>query len=379
MKLEDLRGDIDRIDARIVALLSERMEKALLTKRFKKATLDEGREQAVLAAVAARSACLAEPAFTEGLYRAIMAESRRMQERGLSLLGFQGVHGAYSDAAARAWLPGAATLPCKDFKDIFDGVQEGYLDYGIVPVENTLGGTVGQVNSILVNSELRIVGAVDLPVEHCLLALPGQDHRDIRYAYSHPQALAQCRRFLERNRLDGISYFDTAGSARMLAEERPRSTAAIAGRFAAELYGLEIIKEGIQDAATNRTRFFVLAKEGSAAAEQAIAAAEATAIAGGTGKQAEESASPAPILRKCSAVFSTDDKAGTLFTLLEVFAKAGINLTRIESAPYEPGDYAMFLDFEGAEGDEAVKKAIAQAKGLASSFRLLGAYLERKL
>jgi prephenate dehydratase/chorismate mutase/prephenate dehydratase len=374
MKLEDLRGDIDRIDARIVALLSERMEKALLTKRFKKATLDEGREQAVLAAVAARSACLAEPAFTEALYRGIMAESRRMQEKGLPLLGFQGVHGAYSDAAARAWLPGAATLPCKDFKDIFDGVQEGYLDYGIVPVENTLGGTVGQVNSILVNSDLRIVGAVDLPVEHCLLALPGQDHRDIRYAYSHPQALAQCRRFLERNRLDGISYFDTAGSAKMLSEERPRSTAAIAGRFAAELYGLEIIKEGIQDAATNRTRFFVLAKEGSQAAEQALSAAEAEAKSA-----AEGAGGRSPAVRKCSAVFSTNDKAGTLFTLLEVFAKAGINLTRIESAPYEPGDYAMFLDFEGSEGDEAVKKAIAQARSLASSFRLLGSYLERKL
>jgi prephenate dehydratase/chorismate mutase/prephenate dehydratase len=384
MKLEDLRGDIDRIDARIVALLSERMEKALLAKRFKTATLDEGRERAVLAAVAARSACLAEPSFTEGLYRSIMAESRRMQEKGLSLLGFQGVHGAYSDAAARAWLPGAATLPCKDFKDIFDGVREGYLDYGIVPVENTLGGTVGQVNSILVNSELRIVGAVDLPVEHCLLALPGQDHRDIRYAYSHPQALAQCRRFLERNRLDGISYFDTAGSARMLSEERPRSTAAIAGRFAAELYGLEIIKEGIQDAATNRTRFFVLAKEGSQAAERAIAAAEqavAAAEAGATasGGQASLAGGHSPVLRKCSAVFSTDDKAGTLFTLLEVFAKEGINLTRIESAPYEPGDYAMFLDFEGSEGDEAVKRAISKAKSLASSFRLLGAYLERKL
>jgi len=350
MTLEGLRQDIDRIDSRILALLDERLEKGLLTRRHKTGTLDSGREAEVLDRVAKRSKCLAGREFTEGLYKRIMAESKAVQDRGLKLVGFQGMHGAYSEAAARAWDPEAATVPFQEFAQVFDAVVSGDLDYGVVPVENTLGGIVGQVNSILVTTELRVVGAVDMPISHCLLAAPGVDHRDIRTAYSHGQALSQCRRFLERNKLDGKEWFDTAGSARMIAEDRPKGAAAIASRFAAELYGLEIIKEGIQDSAANRTRFFVLAKGPAATSGN-----------------------------KCSAVFFTDDKAGALFGVLEVFAKAGINLTRIESVPDEPGDYAIFLDFDGSDRDERVSGAIDAARGLVGDFRLLGCYDEKKL
>lgn len=359
MDLRTLRTEIDRIDARIVGLLSERMERAALTRRFKAEVADGGREEAVLAGVRAKASGLASPDFVAGLYGQVMAESRRVQGLGRPLVGFQGERGAYGDAATRAWLEGVAPIPCKEFQDVFDGVAGGWLDYGLVPVENTLGGTVGQVNSILVESGLRVVGAVDLPVEHCLLALPGQDHRDIRYVYSHPQALAQCRRFLERNRLDGVSHYDTAGSARMLAEDRPRASAAIASRYAGEIYGLEIIKEGIQDAAQNRTRFFALAK--------------------GVGATTPPGRADLPKRRKCSAVFLSDDKAGTLFGMLELFARRGINLTRIESAPYRPGDYAIFLDFDGDEGEPRVAEALAEAARRAPDFRLLGCYDELRV
>lgn len=352
MTLESLRQDIDRIDARILALLDERLEKGLLTRRHKSGTLDPGREAEVLGSVAGRSQCLARPEFTEELYHRIMAESKAVQDRGPRLIGFQGMHGAYSDAAARAWEPAAATIPFQEFSQVFDAVLAGDTDFGVVPVENTLGGTVGQVNSILVTTELRVVGAIDMPIDHCLLAAPGTDHRDIRTAYSHGQALAQCRRFLERNRLDAVDWFDTAGAARMVAEQRPKGGAAIASRFAAQLYGLEVIKEGIQDAATNRTRFFVVAR------------ADTTPAEAGT---------------KCSAVFFTDDKAGSLFAVLEVFAKADINLTRIESVPNEPGDYAIFIDFDGSDQEARVKKAIASARSLVRDFRMLGCYMERKL
>jgi prephenate dehydratase/chorismate mutase len=350
MTLEKLRADIDRIDARILALLDERMEKALLTRKLKNGILDQAREAEVLARIAQRSRCLAREELTTGLYKTIMAESRALQERGLRLVGFQGVHGAFSDSAARAWDPRAAVIPFAEFSDVFDEVQAGNLDFGVVPVENTLGGIVGQVNSILVTTELRIVAAIDMPVQHCLMVAPGQDHREIRTAYSHPQALAQCRRFLERNKLDAVQYFDTAGAARMIAQEHPKGAAAVAGRFAAELYGLEIIKEGIQDAANNRTRFFVLAKDGE-----------------GTGGN------------KCSAVFFANDKAGALFKILEVFDRAQINLTRIESVPNEPGDYAIFLDFEGSDHDKNVATAIEEATALARDFKLLGCYTETRL
>ncbi len=350
MTLERLRADIDRIDARILSLLEERMEKAILTRRLKPGTRDPAREAEILARVAARSRCLAREEFTTALYGSILGESRSLQDAGLRLVGFQGTHGAYSESAVRAWDPGAAAVPFPEFGQVFDGVLDGSLDYGVVPVENTLGGIVGQVNSILVTTELRVVAAVDMPVAHCLLVAPGQDHREIRTAYSHPQALAQCRRFLERNRLDPVIHFDTAGAARMIAEERPKGAAAIAGRFAAELYGLEVFKEGIQDAQNNRTRFFVLSR---------------------TAPEAEGN--------KCSAVFFTDDKAGALFRILEVFARAGINLTRIESVPDEPGDYAIFLDFEGSDRDPGVARAVSEASALARDFRMLGCYTEARL
>jgi len=365
MNLESLRRDIDRIDARILSLLDERLEKGLLTRRHKSGALDAGREAEVLERVAARSRCLAGEGFTAALYRRIMDESKAIQDRGLALIGFQGMHGAYGEAAARAWSPEAATMPFGEFAQVFDAVLAGDVDYGIVPVENTLGGVVGQVNSILVTTELRVAGAVDMAVSHCLLAAPGTDHRELRSAYSHGQALAQCRRFIERNGLEGVDWFDTAGAARMIAEERPKGAAAIASRFAAELYGLEIIKDGIQDSPNNRTRFFVLAR--------ADRLRDRVAPAGSAAGDA------CPAGDKCSAVFFADDKAGALFAVLEVFAEAGINLTRIESVPTEPGDYAIFIDFAGSDRDEAVIKALDRAGGLSRGFRLLGCYAERRL
>jgi prephenate dehydratase/chorismate mutase len=350
MNLKDLRDDIDRIDARLLALLDERMEKALLARSFKANVADAGREEVVLERITRSSRCLAGPAFTAELWKRIMAEARAIQEAKPKTVGFQGEHGANSEVALKAWDASAAAMPCVEFSDVFDGVRDGVFDYGIVPVENTLGGLIGPVNTILITTDLKIVAAIDSPISHCLLALPGVDHREIRSAYSHSQALAQCRSFLARNKLEPRPYYDTAGAARMIAQERRRDTAAIANRFAAEIYDLEIIKEDIQDAPNNRTRFFVIAKE---AAPQAG--------------------------NKCSAVFSTDNKAGALFRTLEVFALAGINLTRIESVPDKPGDYAIFIDFEGSDADPAVAAAIAEARRQTRDFRILGCYGERKL
>jgi prephenate dehydratase/chorismate mutase/prephenate dehydratase len=360
MTLRELYEDIDRIDARLLALLNERMEHAILLRSFAGREESESSEDAPedsaahdKAAIerARRSAlCLAGPEFSAGIYRDIAAECESLRASTLRTVAFQGDHGAYSEMAARAWEAEAATIPFREFVDVFDAVQEGIVDYGIVPVENTLGGLVGPVNSILVYADLKIVAAVDMPISHCLLAAPGADHREIRAAYSHTQALAQCRHFLARNKLESRTWYDTAGAARMLAEERPAGAAAIASRFAAELYGLEIIKEEIQDAENNRTRFFMLSR--------------APAVEAGN---------------KCSAVFFTEDKAGALFRVLELFAKAGINLTRIESVPNLPGDYAIFLDFEGSDRDIRVADAIEEAKAATRGFRLLGCYTERRL
>ncbi len=350
MTLEELRKDIDTIDAHILSLLGSRMEKALLTRRLKADIRDSDREAFVLTHIANASRGLVKPAFSRELFERVIVESKAMQTENPVVAGFQGEHGAFSEMAIRAWDGKAAAIPCREFEDVFEAVESGLFDVGVVPVENTLGGVVGAVASALAYTSLHVVAAIDLPVEHCLISPPGADHREIRTVYSHPQALAQCRRFIERNRLRPEAYYDTAGAARMLQENAPAGAAAIASRLAAEIYDLDIIKEGIQDASINRTRFFILARE----------------------KARDEG-------DKCSVVFRAEDKAGALFKVLELFAKKELNLTRIESVPDKPGDYAIFMDFEGSAGDDPVKAALDAAASLARDFRLLGCYRERKI
>lgn len=350
MTLDDLRQDIDKIDARILALLNERMEKAILTKKFKTGIQDNTREKAILEKVERSSHCLVEPKFAVDIYSFIMSESKRLQMMNFKTIGFQGEHGAYSEVAARLLYPDYATLPCHEFQDVFENVEAGNFDFGIVPVENTLGGLVGPVNSILIYTNLKIVAAIDMPVRHCLVCPPGTDHRELRSVWSHSQALAQCRNFLVRNHLDPVSYYDTAGAAKALAETRPKGIAAIASRFAADLYGLDIIKEDIQDAEHNRTRFFILS----------------------TGELQTKGS-------KCSAVFTAGDKAGSLFGILRIFADAAINLTRIESVPDTPGKYAIFIDFEGSFEEKHVAAAIEAVSKEAQDFRILGCYDETRI
>ncbi|MDX9827454.1 MAG: bifunctional chorismate mutase/prephenate dehydratase [Spirochaetia bacterium] len=350
MTLEDLRLDIDKIDMKITSLLNQRIEKALLTKKLKKIIEDTGREKLVLDKIRHSSHCLLEPDFAEGLYKTIIGETKRIQATDQRTIGFQGEHGAYSEVAARALYPNGAMIPCREFTDVFDMIEEGLVDCGIVPVENTLGGLVGPVNSILIYTHLKIIAAIDMPVRHCLLCAPGADHRELRQVWSHSQALSQCRNFIARNRLEPQQHYDTAGSAKDLAELRPKGVAAIASKFCSDLYGLEIIKEDIQDSEHNRTRFFVLSMD-----------------------QGDQDGD------RCSAVFTAGDKAGSLFAVLSVFAKAAINLTRIESVPDKPGTYAIFIDFEGSIKDPKVETAVKAVSAMAEDFRILGCYRETRI
>ncbi len=347
MNLNEIRNNIDQIDAKILKLLNDRMEQALLSKKFKTAIEDPEREKQLLEKVRKSPNALLDGDLTESLYQNIISWSKKLQAKDHLVIGFQGEHGAYSEEAAREWDRDLVAIPCTTFNDVFSGVDSGMFDYGIVPVENTLGGIVGSVNELLTNTELKIVGAIDMPIHHSLLMQPGTDHREIREVYSHSQALSQCRRFLLRNNLTLVPYYDTAGAAKMISEARPRGAACIAGKLAAELYGLDILKENIEDANANRTRFLVLAKV----------------------KEPQSG-------DKCSITFRTEHKSGTLFGVLEVFAKAGINLTRIESIPGEPGDYSFLLDFSGSDKDETVQETIKKAEAITTDLKILGFYNE---
>jgi prephenate dehydratase/chorismate mutase/prephenate dehydratase len=350
MSLKEIREKIDLLDARILRTLNDRMEKALMARKFKTNIEDSEREKELLDRIRINSPGLINSEFSEKIYVEILKESKSLQAEDHRLIGFWGEHGAYGEVASKKWDKDSVPVPCSEFSDVFEGVRSGLYDYGVVPVENSLGGVVGEVNELLINTDLYVAGAVELPIYLCLLVLPGTDHREIHTVYSHSQALAQCRNFLTRNHLEPVQYYNTAGAARMLSEETPKSSAVIASKLAAEIYNLEIIKEDIDDFERNMTRFLILSKE-----------------------ETKEDGD------KCSVIFSTEHKAGTLFSVLEVFAKENINLTRIGSIPRGMGDYAFFLDFIGSDKDKNVIKILNDVKKISTNFRFMGCYKEIKV
>ncbi len=352
MNLQKIRTLIDEIDGEILGLLNERMELALRTAKLKDAVLDAEREKQVLDEVARRSReynGLIPGDVIRSIYGGIIRASRGLQEEKRRLIGFQGEHGAFGELAARRFDPALVPIPCVEFADVFDGVEKGWLDFGIVPVENSIGGAIADVNRLMIQGGLGVTGAVKLRISHCLLTLPETHYQDIRVLYSHPQALSQCREFIERHQIEARPYYDTAGAARMLAKEKPKRTAAIASELCAGLYNLEIVKDRIEDHPFNYTRFLVLSKDAQAG--------------------------PADM---GSIIFSTPHKAGALFGILEIFAREKINLTRIESFPYQddPSQAAFFLDFRHDDIRNTIGPVLEEVRKRTATFRFLGFYKE---
>ena len=351
MELKELRNGIDRIDAEVLKLLNERMELALRSRRLKKEVTDEERENEVKEKYSKNTqGQLIGKQFTGALLESVVAESKRLQGEDYLLVGFQGEHGAYGEIAAASVAEKSVAIPCLEFNDVFESVKNKSLDVGVVPVENSLEGSVNAVNDLLISQEgLHVVGEINVAVHHCLLTLPDTDYRDIKVVYSHPQALGQCRGFIARNHLEARPYYDTAGSAQMLAKDRPKAAAVIASKLCAGLYGLEILKENIEDHQSNKTRFLIISRDKPS---------------GGN---------------KCSIAFSTKHKAGALYSVLKIFAEKNINLTRIESRPIRTGEantFAFLLDFLGTEN--TAEEVITSMKEHTEWTRLLGCYKEEK-
>lgn len=349
MDLQSMRRSIDQIDTRIIRLLNKRIEYAIRTRRFKEATTDTSREALVLESIRAHSRWLVSPDFSEKLFSMILGESKRLQELPLTLVGFQGEHGALSELAIESynndWIP----IPCASYIDVMEGIRTGGIDKGIVPVESSIEGGISQVTDLLITSDVQIVGEIQMPVHHCLLALPDADHREIKIAYSHPQALAHCRGFLSRNKLEGRPYHDAASAALMLVQDRPTASAVIASPLCAKVYGLNVLMEGIEDSKNNTMRFVVISKEKSQEAGN-----------------------------KCSLVFTLQHKAGALFEVLKLFYEAKVNLTRLESHMLkgEAGKVAFILDFEGSNQDKKVAQILESIKEQAPMYKFLGCYKE---
>jgi len=275
---------------------------------------------------------------------------------GLGMAGkvvFQGVAGAYSELAALSYFgPGMQLTGLPEFADVFAQVSDRKAQYGIVPIENSLTGSIHQNFDLFIEHELWIVGEVKLRISHSLLAHPGKRIPELTRVYSHPQGLWQCQGFLRRYpRMEPTAAFDTAGSAKLIAEHKEYDAAAIASREAATRYGLVALKNGIEDNKKNFTRFLVLARKPSA-----------------RGK------SDGPV--KTTLLFSLKNSPGSLYRSLGVFAERAIQVFKIESRPIpgRPWEYLFYLDVAGHASDKAVKQGLGELKEHVRQLRVLGSY-----
>ncbi len=265
------------------------------------------------------------------------------------VVAFQGVPGAYSEQAIRQHFGASVDVkPCKSLSDLFLAIQNQEVKYGILPVENALAGAVRQAYELLLDYDLRIQAEVILHVHHMLLAPHGVTLKELTHVRSHPQALAQCDNFLKRHGLEGIPSYDTAGSARIISEEDPGTTGAIASELASELYKLDLVEREIEDVPFNFTRFFVLGHEDP----------------------------PRGAYTKTSLVFATRHLPAALYECLGEFATRGLNLTKIESRPRRnrPWEPVFYLDFEGHWQDENAQEALVRLLQHASFVKMLGSY-----
>ncbi len=351
MSLKELRSTVDDIDAKIVKLIIERIriaeEIGKKKEESEKPIEDREREKAVfenVKSIAQEEGVSQED--IESIYQQIVIACRGIQ--GIEV-AFQGEIGAYSEEAAfRFWGSSVRTKPYESLDDVFKNVQQGEIPFGIVPVENSLGGSIGQTYDLLLNSNLKVSGEIELRVAHCLIANPEAKLDSIKRVYSHPQALAQCQAFLKHLGFELIPTYDTAGSVKMIKEKGITDGGAIASAGAAELYGMKVIATEIEDNPNNFTRFFVLSKQDS----------------------------PPSGSDKTSIVFSVRHRPGTLYDSMKGFAARKINLTKIESRPTKqtPWEYNFYLDFEGHREEPAVREALEGLERTSLFVKVLGSY-----
>ena len=262
-------------------------------------------------------------------------------------VSFQGERGAYSEAAARSFFGAEIqTVPLPTFSEVLGSTAGGKTQYSVLPVENSLEGSVGESYDALYGTELAVIGEAYHRIEHCLIGTG--EVGDVDTVYSHPQALGQCRKFIESHGMKAVSAYDTAGSVDIVRKLGTRNCACIASRDAARIHRMPVILESIADRQDNYTRFLVLARDG----------------AGATGND------------KTSIIFSIRHEPGSLYRIMEGFNRGGINLTKIESRPTRDSawEYNFYVDFEGHRDDPGISAMLDGIRGEAIFVKVLGSY-----
>lgn len=373
--LLELRDEIDKIDKNIVALFEARMQLSDEVARYKiangKKVFDKERELSKLSVLSEMTHNEFNRHGVHELFSQIMSISRKLQYQLLEQNGaagrlpfiavddierenirvvYQGVEGAYSHAAMKAYF--GEQVNCfhvGKWRDAMEAIAEGAADYAVLPIENSSAGIVADNYDLLVDFENYIVGEQVIKCEHALLGLPGTKLSDIKRVYSHQQALSQCEEFLDAHReWQQVPYNNTALAVKKVAEDRDRTQAAIGSKFAAELFGLEVLQEHVYYNEANSTRFIIVTN-------QRIFRRNA---------------------KKISICFELPHSSGTLYNILSHFIYNNLNMSKIESRPSHGRnwEYRFFIDFEGNLGDSAVKNALRGIREEAKNMKILGNY-----
>jgi len=275
----------------------------------------------------------------------------------MNRISFQGERGAYSEAASISFFEGEIeTIPCSTFADALKNTENGTSDYSILPVENSLEGSVGESNDLLLSTNLIVTGEIYHRVHHCLIGIGSIG--DIEPVYSHPQALGQCRQFIQENSLKTIPSYDTAGSVKIIKDLNKNNVACIASKNAAEIFDVPVIQEGVEDTENNYTRFLIFSR-------------------GNTHRNSRSEAENS----KTSIIFSVKHEAGALYQIINEIYQHKINLTKIESRPNKntAWEYNFYVDFEVHQDDSSIKNMLEKLRSHSTFLKILGSYPIAKL
>lgn len=375
MDLLELRKEIDKIDEELIPLLLKRMNISQQVAKYKVErgipVLNQQREQEILDNVAEKCGDMGE--IIKTVFSATMDASRALQHKiiggGSELrqtveqslydgritadgegIACQGVDGAYSGVAANTLFPDSPVKFYRQFEDVFEAVNKGEAKFGVIPVENSTAGSVHESYDLIMKYRFYVVGAYDLPIEHCLCAKKDTEYENITDVYSHPQALSQCNNFLKNFDFTGINYTNTAAAAKLVSESDRDNVAVICSEKAAKKYGLKVLKRNIQNTSNNQTRFIVISKK-------LIIPGDAN---------------------KISLIFSVAHKTGSLYRVLGRFSMAGLSLTKLESRPIENEtfNYHFYVDVMGSVRQESTLDLICALSDELPEFEFLGNFNE---
>lgn len=295
---------------------------------------------------------------------------------GNLLVAFQGEHGAFSEEAVLknkdvlAELDGSKrgleTIPYPSFEDVITAVEKNWVDYGILPIENSQEGTISETYDLLIKYNVYAILDIKLRVVHCLISHNDTEIKDIKKVYSHVQGLKQCSDFIDRYRWEKIPTYNTAGSVQIILDHNDRSEAAIASKKAADIYNMKILKEGIENNDRNYTRFFIISKTQQTELEYHLSNFSA---------KFDNIYKEIPI--KTTVIFSTYHTPGALYGCIGELANRGINISKLESRPNREKnwEYFFFLDFDGSINDKKCKEAVESLRKKASFLKVLGSYI----